>query len=75
LASGAVTLFTASSRKPQPPLSAFERVIENAASCAVSGVPSLNFAARSLNVYVLPPFVIFHDVARSGRSLVPVAFG
>ena len=48
--SGAVTLFTASSRKPQPPFSFFERLIENAASFAVSGVPSLNFAERSLNV-------------------------
>src|SRR3954453_6639242 len=71
----AFTLFTASSRKPQPPFRFFERRIEKAASCAVTGVPSENFAFRSLNVYVLPRFVIFHDVARSGSSAVPVAFG
>jgi hypothetical protein len=49
-ASGAVTLLTASSRKPQPPFSAFDRRIEKAASCAVTGEPSLNFAERSLKV-------------------------
>ena len=49
-ASDAFTLVTLSSRNPQPPFKFFARRIEYAASWAVSGEPSLNFAERSLNV-------------------------
>jgi hypothetical protein len=41
-------------------------LIVQAASLAVSGLPSVHTAfARVLNVHVLPPFDGFHEVAKS----------
>jgi len=44
-------------------------LIDHAASRAVSGLPSVHFAPlRVLNVHVLPPFEIFHEVAKSATN-------
>ncbi len=43
--SGAVIVFTGVSRKPQPPLNARDRSIENTTSLAVTGEPSENLAS------------------------------
>ena len=42
-------------------------LIVQAASAAVSGLPSLHLACGCvLNVQVLPPFEAFHDFAKNG---------
>ena len=44
-ASGAVMVFTAVSRNPQPPANARDRLIENTTSLAVTGLPLENLAS------------------------------
>jgi hypothetical protein len=45
-------------------------LIVQAASLAVSGLPSVHFAPlRTVNVHVLPPLLAFHFVAKSATNL------
>ena len=44
-------------------------LIDQAASLAVSGLPSVHFAPlRVLKVQVLPPFEVVHEAAKSGMN-------